>query len=153
MAELEQFCQEEWDNIPPKRCERLHTNYCKCLIWLMAAQPVIRFRGQFVFHRKVWIFLFCALIKRIMIWKLHCVFPKVILKLVLFETFAYDKFKKKTCKLNHLILFVFKSKYWEKKYIILGGNQRWGPHGPQWQSQVWGKLPVPWFARQATPLF
>ncbi len=32
VAELKQFCKEEWANIPPQRCERLIASYRKRLI-------------------------------------------------------------------------------------------------------------------------
>ncbi len=47
VAELKQLCKEEWDNIPPQRCEILIASYRKRL---MVATPVIRFRGQLFFH-------------------------------------------------------------------------------------------------------
>ncbi len=51
VAELKQFCKEEWAKIPPQRCERLIASYRKLQLLLQrVAQPVIRFRGQFVFH-------------------------------------------------------------------------------------------------------
>lgn len=38
MADLKQFCQEEWAKILPQRCERLLTNYRKRLISVIAAK-------------------------------------------------------------------------------------------------------------------
>ncbi len=38
VAELKQFCKEEWTKIPPQRCERLITSYHKCLIAAVAAK-------------------------------------------------------------------------------------------------------------------
>ncbi len=36
VAELKQFCKEEWAEIPPQRCERLIASYHKCLIAVVA---------------------------------------------------------------------------------------------------------------------
>ncbi len=47
VAELKQFCKEEWAEIPPQRCERLIASYRKRK---RVAQPVIRFRGHLLFH-------------------------------------------------------------------------------------------------------
>ncbi len=38
VAELKQFCKEEWANIHPQRCERLIASYRKCLIAVVAAK-------------------------------------------------------------------------------------------------------------------
>ncbi len=38
MAELKQFCKEEWAQIPPQRCERLIASYRKRLIVVVAAK-------------------------------------------------------------------------------------------------------------------
>ena len=38
VAELKQFCKEEWDKIPPQRRERLNTSYHKRLIAVVAAE-------------------------------------------------------------------------------------------------------------------
>ncbi len=38
VAELKQFCKEEWAKIPPQRCERLIASYHKRLIAVVAAQ-------------------------------------------------------------------------------------------------------------------
>ncbi len=38
VAELKQFCKEEWAKIPPQRCERLIVSYRKCLIAVVAAK-------------------------------------------------------------------------------------------------------------------
>lgn len=38
MAELKQFCKEEWAKIPPQRCERLITSYRKRLISVITAK-------------------------------------------------------------------------------------------------------------------
>ncbi len=38
VAELKQFCKEEWTKIPPQRCERLIASYCKRLIAVVAAK-------------------------------------------------------------------------------------------------------------------
>ncbi len=46
VAELKQFCKEEWAKIHSQWCERLIASYCKN--WV--AQPVYRFRGQLLFH-------------------------------------------------------------------------------------------------------
>ncbi len=37
VAELKQFCKEEWAKIPPQRCERLIASYRKRLIAVVAA--------------------------------------------------------------------------------------------------------------------
>ncbi len=37
VAELKQFCKEEWAKVPPQRCERLIASYCKRLIAVVAA--------------------------------------------------------------------------------------------------------------------
>ena len=47
IAELKQFCIEEWSEIPPDRCAGL-INYRKRLVEVIAAkegQPVITFKG------------------------------------------------------------------------------------------------------------
>ncbi len=49
MAELKQLGKEEWAKITPQRCERLIASYHKCLIAVVAAKGVIRFRGQILF--------------------------------------------------------------------------------------------------------
>ncbi len=38
VAELKQFCKEEWAKIPPQRCERLIASYRKGLIAVVAAK-------------------------------------------------------------------------------------------------------------------
>ncbi len=38
VAELKQFCNEEWAKITPQRCERLMVSYRKCLIAVVAAK-------------------------------------------------------------------------------------------------------------------
>ncbi len=38
VAELKQFCKEEWAKIPPQRCERLNASYRKHLIAVVAAK-------------------------------------------------------------------------------------------------------------------
>ncbi len=38
VAELKQFCKEEWENIPPQRCEILIASYRKRLIAVVAAK-------------------------------------------------------------------------------------------------------------------
>ncbi len=38
VAELKQFCKEEWAKIPPQRCERLIASYRKRLIAFLAAK-------------------------------------------------------------------------------------------------------------------
>ena len=38
VAELKQFCKEEWAKIPPQRCERLIASYHKRLIAVVAAE-------------------------------------------------------------------------------------------------------------------
>ncbi|KAF7670306.1 hypothetical protein LDENG_00272020 [Lucifuga dentata] len=38
VAELKQFCKEEWAKITPQRCERLIASYRKCLIAVVAAK-------------------------------------------------------------------------------------------------------------------
>ncbi len=38
VAELKQFCKEEWAEIPPQRCERLIDSFCKRLIVVVAAK-------------------------------------------------------------------------------------------------------------------
>ncbi len=38
VAELQQFCQDEWAKIPPQRCNRLIASYRKCLIAVVAAK-------------------------------------------------------------------------------------------------------------------
>ena len=38
VAELKQFCKEEWAKIPPQRCERLIASYRKRLIAVVAAE-------------------------------------------------------------------------------------------------------------------
>ncbi len=38
VAELKQFCKEEWAKIPPQRCERLIASYRKHLIAVAAAK-------------------------------------------------------------------------------------------------------------------
>ncbi len=38
VAELKQFCKEEWAKIPPQRCERLIASYHKRLIAVVAAK-------------------------------------------------------------------------------------------------------------------
>ncbi len=38
VAELKQFCKEEWAKIPPHRCERLIASYRKRLIAVVAAK-------------------------------------------------------------------------------------------------------------------
>ncbi len=38
VAELKQFCKEEWAKIPPQRCERLIASYRKHLIAVDAAK-------------------------------------------------------------------------------------------------------------------
>ncbi len=38
VAELKQFCKEEWDKIPPQRCDRLIASYHKRLIAVVAAK-------------------------------------------------------------------------------------------------------------------
>ncbi len=38
VAELKQFCKEEWAKIHPQRCERLIASYRKCLIAVVAAK-------------------------------------------------------------------------------------------------------------------
>ncbi len=38
VAELKQFCKEEWAKIPPQRCERLIASHRKCLIAVVAAK-------------------------------------------------------------------------------------------------------------------
>ncbi|KAF7650076.1 hypothetical protein LDENG_00131870 [Lucifuga dentata] len=51
VAELKQFCKEEWAKITPQRCERLIASYRKCLIAVVAAKGgTTRFRGQLLFH-------------------------------------------------------------------------------------------------------
>ncbi len=38
VAELKQFCKEEWAKIPPQRCERLFASYRKRLIAVVVAK-------------------------------------------------------------------------------------------------------------------
>ena len=38
VAELQQFCIDEWTKIPPQRCNRLIASYRKCLIAVVAAK-------------------------------------------------------------------------------------------------------------------
>ncbi|KAF7641491.1 hypothetical protein LDENG_00280010 [Lucifuga dentata] len=38
VAELKQFCREEWNNIPPQQCTRLISNYRKLLVTVVAAK-------------------------------------------------------------------------------------------------------------------
>ncbi len=38
VAELKPFCKEEWDKIPPQRCEGLIVSYRKRLIAVVAAK-------------------------------------------------------------------------------------------------------------------
>ncbi len=38
VAELKQFCKEEWAKIPPQRCERLIASFHKRLIAVIAAK-------------------------------------------------------------------------------------------------------------------
>ncbi|KAK3535322.1 hypothetical protein QTP70_007932 [Hemibagrus guttatus] len=38
VAELQQFCKDEWAKIPPQRCNRLIASYGKCLIAVVAAK-------------------------------------------------------------------------------------------------------------------
>ncbi len=38
VAELKQFCKEEWAKIPPQQCERLIPSYHKRLIAVVAAK-------------------------------------------------------------------------------------------------------------------
>ncbi len=38
VAELQQFCQDEWAKIPPQHCNRLIASYRKCLIAVVAAK-------------------------------------------------------------------------------------------------------------------
>ena len=38
VAELKQFCKEEWAKIAPQQCERLIVSYCKHLIAVVAAK-------------------------------------------------------------------------------------------------------------------
>ncbi len=38
VAELKQFCEEEWAKIPPQRCDRLNASYRKHLIAVVAAK-------------------------------------------------------------------------------------------------------------------
>ncbi|CDQ91518.1 unnamed protein product [Oncorhynchus mykiss] len=40
IAELKQFCKEEWSKIPPDRCAGLICNYRKCLVEVIAAKGV-----------------------------------------------------------------------------------------------------------------
>ncbi len=82
VAELQQFCQDEWAKIPPQRCNRLIASYRKRwwqLLLLRVAQPVIRFRGQALFHTGPcgFGFSFPFIIKNF-IQKLHVVFTCVI---------------------------------------------------------------------------
>ncbi len=49
VAELKQFWKEEWAKIPPQWCEIL-TNTWLQLLLQRVAQPIIRFRGQLLFH-------------------------------------------------------------------------------------------------------
>lgn len=57
--ELKQFCKNEWAKIPLQQCERLITNYHKCLISIIAAKTgiiqktQISGRGQILFHSTV----------------------------------------------------------------------------------------------------
>ncbi len=53
VAELKQFCKEEWAKILPQRCEDslpVIANAWLQLLLQRVAQPVIRFRGQLLFH-------------------------------------------------------------------------------------------------------
>ncbi len=62
VAELQQFCQDEWAKIPPQRCNRLIVSYRKRLMSVVAAkggQPIIRFRRQALFHTGPCGFGFC----------------------------------------------------------------------------------------------
>ncbi len=79
VAELQQFCQDEWAKIPPQHCNRLIASYRKCLITVVAAirvaQPIIRFRGQALFHTGPCGFGFCfPFIIKNFIQKLHVVY-------------------------------------------------------------------------------
>ncbi|KAF7644156.1 hypothetical protein LDENG_00226760 [Lucifuga dentata] len=38
MAELKQFCKEEWSKIPPQHCAGLISSYWKCLVEVIAAK-------------------------------------------------------------------------------------------------------------------
>ncbi len=38
VAELQQFCQDEWAKIPPQHCNRLIASYRKCLMAVVAAK-------------------------------------------------------------------------------------------------------------------
>ena len=38
IAELKQFCKEEWSKMPPDRCAGLIRNYRKCLVEVIAAK-------------------------------------------------------------------------------------------------------------------
>ena len=38
IAELKQFCKEEWYKIPPDRCAGLIHNYSKCLVEVIASK-------------------------------------------------------------------------------------------------------------------
>ncbi len=38
VAELQQFCQDEWSKIPPQHCNRLIASYLKRLIAVVAAK-------------------------------------------------------------------------------------------------------------------
>ncbi|KAF7647647.1 hypothetical protein LDENG_00168970 [Lucifuga dentata] len=38
MAELKQFCKEEWSKIPPERCTGLISSYRKRLVEVIAAK-------------------------------------------------------------------------------------------------------------------
>ncbi len=49
VAELKQFCKEEWAKIPPQWCEILTSTWLQLLLQRVA-QPIIRFRGQLLFH-------------------------------------------------------------------------------------------------------
>ncbi len=49
MAELKQFCKEEWAKIPPQRCERLIDSYR--LIAVVAAKgAATSLGGNYLFH-------------------------------------------------------------------------------------------------------
>ncbi len=65
VAELQQFCQDEWAKIPPQRCNRLIASYANAwwqLLLLRVAQPVIRFRGSSTFsHRAMWVWILFSL--------------------------------------------------------------------------------------------
>ncbi len=53
VAELEQFCKEEWAKIPPQRCERLIASFRKRLIAVVAAKGgTTNYYAAFTCYRK-----------------------------------------------------------------------------------------------------